>query len=401
LKILWVKVGALWPVDRGGRRRSFEILRELAQRHQVTLATTHGADEDPTGIRHAVPLDELVSMPWDIPKQGTPGFVAALARSWPSELPVDLWRCRVPALAADVTRRLDTGAYDVCIADFLAAAPNVPLAGRTPVVMFAHNVEHQIWQRLASIERRPVRRALLEVEWRKMRRYESQVVARVRRTIAVSEKDRQTLVDRAPAADVRAVPTGVDPAYFKPNGCVKLPTEIVFVGAMDWYPNEDGVAHFVESILPQVRREVPDAHVTVVGRNPSARIRALEPAVQVTGTVDDVRPFLDQAAVVVVPLRVGGGTRLKIFEALSMAKPVVSTTVGAEGLPLEPDEHVVLADEPDAFARAVVALLRDPQRRMALGTAGRRLVETEYGWATVARSFERQLEEVVHASHAS
>jgi glycosyltransferase involved in cell wall biosynthesis len=395
VKILWVKVGSLWPVDRGGRRRSFEILRELAHRHRVTLATTHGEGEDPAGMGGAVPLDELVSLPWSIPKQGTTGFAAALARSWASELPVDLFRCRVPALCDEIERRM--GDHDVVIADFLAAAPNVPLAHRTPVVMFAHNVEHQIWQRLSNVERRPWRRALLEIEWRKMRRYESSVVRRVRRTIAVSEKDRASLQADVPGADVRAVPTGVDPAYFKPNGRPKLPTEIVFVGAMDWYPNEDGVAHFVEQILPQVRREVPEAHVTVVGRNPSDRIKSLEPTIQVTGTVDDVRPFLDQAAVVVVPLRVGGGTRLKIFEALSMAKPVVSTTIGAEGLPLAPGEHVLLADEPDAFAQAVVELLRDPQRRQALGAAGRRLVEAEYGWASVARAFERQLEEVVHA----
>src|SRR6185503_7113005 len=143
----------------------------------------------------------------------------------------------------------------------------------------------------------------------------------------------------------------------------------VFTGSMDWYPNEDGILYFADTILPLIRRECPDAQVTVVGRDPSARLRAAASGrgVRLTGTVEDVRPYMSDAAVYVVPLRVGGGTRLKIFEALAMGKPVVSTTVGAEGLPLVPGKHYLRADEPADFARAVVALLRDPARRRRLG----------------------------------
>jgi len=200
---------------------------------------------------------------------------------------------------------------------------------------------------------------------------------------------------------VSAVPTGVDVDYFAPDGVAEAPDRLVFTGSMDWYPNEDGIAHFIEAVLPRIRRAVPTAALTVVGRNPSARLQALAAAagVEVTGLVDDVRPHMAAAAVYVVPLRVGGGTRLKIFEALSMAKAVVSTTIGAEGLPLTPGQDYLSADDPAAFADAVVALLRDPVRRRAIGAAGRRLVEARYSWSRVVDEFENQCEEAIrHAS---
>src|SRR5262249_11929239 len=161
---------------------------------------------------------------------------------------------------------------------------------------------------------------------------------------------------------------------------------LVFSGSMDWHPNEDAILYFIDTILPRIRRDVPGASLAVVGRNPSARLRAAaeRAGVLVTGTVDDVRPFVREADVYVVPMRAGGGTRLKLFEALALAKPVVSTSIGAEGLALAPGREVLIADAPRDFACAVVSLLRDPQRRRALGLAGRRLVEQRYSWARAA-----------------
>jgi glycosyltransferase involved in cell wall biosynthesis len=165
---------------------------------------------------------------------------------------------------------------------------------------------------------------------------------------------------------------------------------------MDWYPNEDAMVHCAEEILPRVRRHVPDVSLTIVGRNPSERIRALgrQPGIEVTGTVADVRPHIRDASLYVVPLRVGGGTRLKIFEALAMGKPVLSTTVGAEGLGTRPGRHIEIADGPEAFAAGVVALLADTGRRASLGREGRALVEGQYSWAQVTRTFESFLERV-------
>jgi polysaccharide biosynthesis protein PslH len=397
MRILWVKPGGLWPLTAGGRLRSFHIVRELSQRAPITVLTTHGPGEDPQALAAQLPRCEVRSFPHAPPKAGSAAFVPSLLRSWTSPLPVDLWRWRVPGLRGAATSLLEDGAYDVCVADFLTAVPNVPLSGPRPVVLFEHNVEHLIWRRLARIETRPWRRALLEIEWRKMRRAEARACRRVRLTLAVSGEDRERLAEAAPGARVAAIPTGVDLDYFHPNGIAERAASLVFVGSMDWYPNEDGVLHFLEAVLPRVRRAAPGATLTVVGRSPSARVRAASAlaGAEVTGTVDDVRPYVARSAVFVVPLRVGGGTRLKIFEALAQGKSVVSTRIGAEGLPLVPGRHFLQADDPEDFAQAVVALLRDPARRAELGAAGRRLVAERYSWGQVAREFEERLQGVI------
>jgi len=397
-RILWVKVGGLWPLHLGGRLRSFHIVAELSRRHRVTVLTTHGAGDDPRALADRLPqCERVVSFPHASPRRGSPRFAEALARSWLTPLPVDIWRYRVPALRAEVARLVGAGAVDLCVADFLVGAANVPLGGPVPVVLFAHNVEYMIWKRLAEVETRAWRRALLEVEWRKLRRYERRACARARLVVAVSEVDRARLQADAPGARTRSIPTGVDTSFFTPNGVHEAPARLVFTGAMDWYPNEDAILYFIDGILPSIRREVPRVALTVVGRNPSSRLRAAAEAagVRVTGTVEDVRPWVAEATVYVVPLRVGGGTRLKIFEGLAMSKAVVSTTVGAEGLPLVDGTHFVRADAPAAFADAVVSLLRDPFRRKALGMAGRRLVEERYSWTRVAREFEAHCEEAL------
>jgi glycosyltransferase involved in cell wall biosynthesis len=213
--------------------------------------------------------------------------------------------------------------------------------------------------------------------------------------VVVSVPDRALLAELAPSARLRAIPTGVDTGYFSPNGKPEAFGRLVFTGSMDWYPNEDAILYFIETVLPAIRREVPGVSLTVVGHHPTARLRAAASRREVllTGTVDDVRPFVAEAAVYVVPLRIGGGTRLKIFEALAMAKAVVSTSVGAEGLPLIDGEHFLRADEPADFARAVVKLLKQPDSRRRLGLAGRRLVQARYSWAEVARRFESHLAE--------
>jgi glycosyltransferase involved in cell wall biosynthesis len=401
LRILWVKIGGLWPLNMGGRLRSFHTITELARRHRVTVLTTHGPAEDPDGLAHQLEhCERVLSVPFAIPKAGTRRFATALARSWLSPYPADLWKCRVPALRARVHEALAAG-VDVCVADFLVAMPNVPRTTRVPTVLFEHNVEYMIWKRLHEVERRAWRRALLAIEWRKMRRYEARACRQARLAIAVSEADRALLAAGAPDADIRAIPTGVDTSYFHPNGTVEKPATLVFTGSMDWYPNEDAILDFIATTLPEVRRQMPGVSLAVVGRNPSDRLKAAGAVagVQVTGTVPDVRPHVAEAAVYIVPLRVGGGTRLKIFEALAMGKAVVSTTVGAEGLPIVPGEHFLQADGSAEFARAVVGLLKDSGRRHALGLAGRRLVEARYSWEQVGRQFERYCEQIV-SSHA-
>jgi glycosyltransferase involved in cell wall biosynthesis len=400
LRILWVKVGGLWPVNTGGRLRSFHIIDELARYHEVSVLTTHHPAEDGAALAPQLPhCKRVISLPHASAKKNSLRFVGALALSWFSQLPVDLYKSRIAALRREVEQILASGACDLCVADFLFALPNVPLEGKTPVVFFSHNVEYMIWKRLCATETHWLKRAILALEWRKMRRYELAACVRADLTVAVSEEDRLQLAEGAPGTRMFAIPTGVDTTYFQPAAAsLEQAGELVFTGSMDWQPNEDAMLYFMAAILPLVRHAIPGVTLTIVGRNPGLHLRNVAAAagVQVTGTVDDVRPYIARAAVYVVPLRIGGGTRLKIFEALAMGKAVVSTTIGAEGLPLEENVHILRADNPQAFAAGIIALLRDRARSRSLGQAGRRLMEAEYSWARVAADFERYCKAVVN-----
>lgn len=399
LRILWVKVGGLWPLNTGGRLRSYHLIRELSKSHKVTLLTTHGPDQDPEDLTRQLPLcQDIRSLPHTPAKKNSGRFFLALLRSWMTALPVDLYKSRIKALQAEVADRLAAEDFDLIVADFLVAVPNVPLGGDTPVLHFSHNVEYMIWRRLGATEQRWAHKLVLAHEWRKMRRYEVETCRRAALTVAVSEQDRAQLGEGLDHARIRDIATGVDLDYFQPgNRSDEAPREIVFSGSMDWHPNEDAMLFFIEAILPLIRERFPDVTVTVVGRNPTEKLRAAAaPAnVRVTGTVPDVRPCVHGAAVYIVPLRIGGGTRLKIYEALAMGKAVVSTTIGAEGLPLEEGRHIVRADDPVDFANQVMALLDDPARRESLGDAGRELMEERFSWSRVAEEFEGHCREAV------
>ncbi len=398
MRILWVKMGGLWPATTGGRVRSLQLLSHLSRRHSVTLVTTHATGDDPDGlVRRLGDCQRVISVPHALQKFGSAAFPITVARSWFSALPVDLWKWRVPEVRHQVSALLEDASIDLCVADFLVTVSNVPLRGPVPVVLFEHNVEYLIWQRLASLERRPLHRALLELEWRKLRHAEAAACADADLTVAVSEHDRQRLLGLAPRGRLATIPTGVDTSYFRSNGRCEIPSRLVFTGSMDWHPNEDAVIYFSKAILPLIRTVVPDVSFVVVGRHPSRRVWDLAAAtgVVVTGAVDDVRPYIDEAAVYVVPMRGGSGTRLKLFEALAMAKAVVSTSVGAEGLSITPGVEFAVADDPDDFAQTVVSLIQDPDQRRALGQAGRTLVETHHSWEQVARHFENCCETAV------
>lgn len=404
MRLLWVKVGGLWPPNTGGRLRSFHMIKELSQRHQVTLLTTHAPSEDPVALKEQLPsCEQVLSVPFELPKQGSARFAIALMRSWFSAYPVDLWKCRIAPVAKEVKRLIASGSIDLCVADFLAATPNVPFGDGVPIVLFEHNVEHLIWRRMSSHEGRLWRRALLEIESLKMRLYEANACRRANLTLAVSETDRSRLQEVAPSANTAAVPTGVDTTYFTPNGEPADDHSLVFTGSLDWYPNEDAMLYFFDAILPGIKAAVPDLTFTVVGRSPRAPLRAAAEAVGacLTGTVDDVRPYVSRAAVFVVPLRIGSGTRLKIFEALAMGKAVVSTSVGAEGLGLTPGVHFLQADTPAEFASAVILLLRDPARRAAIGNAARHFVEKHYSWPRVTRHFESYCQQLLQPTQPS
>jgi len=229
---------------------------------------------------------------------------------------------------------------------------------------------------------------------------ERKYLAQADHVLTVSDHDREVFSQWLDSSKLSVIPTGVDTVYFRPGAEPEIENSLVFTGSMDWLPNEDGMLYFIKEILPLLREQAPRISLSIVGRNPSTRLNAAisqESNIVATGWVEDIRPFLAQSEVCIVPLRIGGGTRLKIFEAMSMGKAVVSTSIGAEGLPVADGEHILLADDPAAFARSVVSLLRDDSRRRRIGVAARKLVEENYSWRQVARVFSDALRGVAAA----
>lgn len=392
LHILWIKTELLHPVTVGGRIRTFNMLRELRRRHHVTyLALDDGTGDPDAAERASEYAHELIRIRVRPARRGSLRFAAGVAGSLLSPLPYVVWRARSSALARALEERVARGDIDVVVCDFIFPSENVPNGLRTPIVLFQHNVEAAIWRRHAEVRTNPLARAFFRAQWRRMHRFEAAQCRRFDQVIAVSEHDKKTMRDEYQASHVAAVPTGVDTDYFSPAPAApRRPNSLVFTGAMDWLPNEDAMSYFVETILPIVHRELPDTHLTIVGRNPSARVRALAEqhrGVTVTGSVPDVRPYLDAASAFIVPLRIGGGTRLKIFEALAMDLPVISTPVGAEGLDTVHGETIVLAESATEFAAAVVQLLRNPAEGRALGCRGGEFVRSRFDWAPVADVF--------------
>ena len=392
LHILWIKTELLHPVDKGGRIRTYNMLRELRRTHRITYLTLDDGDAGRDALERAGEYaSELVRVPFRTRPKRSAGFYAELLGNLASPLPYAIAKYRSPGLTRRLEALVAAADVDVVVCDFLAPSLNVPDGLAAPTVLFQHNVEAVIWERHAEMAGNPLARAYMAEQWRRMRAFEGSECRRFDHVVAVSEQDRATFARDYGATRVSAVPTGVDTVYFSPTGRVEhAPRELVFTGSMDWLPNEDAILHFADAVLPLVRRRLPDVTLTVVGRNPTPKLLALaerERAVTVTGTVPDVRPYLERAAAFVVPIRIGGGTRLKIYEAMAMGKAVVSTAVGAEGLPVTSGSDVLLADDPRSFAEALVSLLESPEMAAQLGHRAQEWVRAEFGWGRVAQRF--------------
>ena len=394
MRILWVKHGKLLPVDAGGKIRTYNILRHLASRHDVTLVSSYSGKQTPeyeNELRQHFTKSIVVGTgaPEDsdgILKQG----VHYIARAG-SPIPYAISKFTSREVRQIVKRKLDTREFDVAVCDFLAASLNFPERLNTPTVLFQHNVEASIWLRQAECEQHWLKKVVFTMEAAKMRRYETAAIKRFHHVVAVSEIDRKLMVGVDPQR-ITVVPTGVDLREFRAaENSPAVGHDVLFLGAMDWEANVDAVNYFCEKIWPRVLSDVPDAKFRIVGRNPHPSVKKLtSDSVEVTGTVPSVIEYLRTAAVVVVPLRIGGGTRLKIYEAMAMGKAVVSTAIGAEGLDVHDGQDIILSEDPEDFARQTIGLLDDEAARERLGKAAIQTA-SKYDWSVIADRFEKVL----------
>lgn len=394
MKILWVSPFFLHPTDRGGQIRTLGTLKELHKRHDIHFAALNDPLNTEGPRRSGEYSSQHTAVAHAAPKRGSIGMLPQLAGSIASRVPLAISRYASPRLEQQVQALIASEGFDCIVCDFLAAAPNLPDLGQC--VLFQHNVETTIWQRHVERAGSPLKKRFFSMQAKKMEAYEGSVCRESKYVIAVSDIDAARMRRMFGIDHARSVPTGVDLEYFRAPGDSPSSSDIVFCGSMDWLPNVDAVEHFLREMLPLIRRQRPETTVTIAGRSPDARIRMAAEGlagVTITGSVPDMRPYLWGSRISIVPIRIGGGTRLKIYECMAAGLPVVSTTVGAEGLSYTAGEDILIADSPMDFASACVRLLSDEDARRSIAGHALRLVESRFSWAAVTADFELILEE--------
>jgi sugar transferase (PEP-CTERM/EpsH1 system associated) len=398
MKILWVKAGGLVPLNTGGKIRSYHILKELARKHDITLYTYYG--EHPNDEHHHLEhlFARVVPRPLRIAAPRSFSDYTNYALHFFSSYPHTMSRYYRAEISQEVRRLAQSENYDVMVCDFLHPARVIPWDVSCPKILFTHNIEAAIYRRHYETATNPMWKIAAWREYRLTSLIEQRYLEQADHVLTVSDADRESFSRHIDSDKITTVPTGVDVEYFQPASEASHPDTLVFTGSMDWLPNEDAMLYFSKDILPRIRSQVPDVSALIVGRRPSPKLQALvasDRKIHITGEVADVRPYVRQGTVFIVPLRIGGGTRLKIFEAMAMAKAVVSTSIGAEGLPVKDGANILIADSPEGFAQGVARLLQDPVERNRLGTAARQFVEQAYSWTAVVNQFESVLTSLV------
>jgi glycosyltransferase involved in cell wall biosynthesis len=409
LRILWLSHFVPYPPKGGNLQRSYNLIAQLGRRHEVHLLAirpkppaTPEADT-PTAapaLRAHCASVELI----DHTAATSTGTMARLAGGGlltATPLTVSLFRSaetrrRLAALRARVP-------FDVVHFDSISLAEYVDLVGDTPTAMTHHGAEAFMIRRRIRNEPSLGRKAFFGLEWLMLDRSERRTLPRVGINIVVSDLDRQLLAARVRGARYAVVENGVDVDYFQPQPPTESRT-VIFAGRLDQYSNRDAILHFMAATWPLVQARYPDATIRIIGLNPPAHLRTLaaaDPRIQVLGFVDDIRPHFAASAVAICPIRDGGGTRVKVLDALAQGRPLVATSIGCEGLDVEPDRHVLIGDTPELFAAQIGRLFDDPLLRERLARHGRQQIEARYTWSALGARLAGELEAVAAARTAA
>lgn len=398
MRILLLTPQRPYPPHQGTTLRNFNLIKELSKRHTVCLLTFLEADQNPLDPGSLAELCEWIEL-LPAPQRS---MSVRLKQMVTSRRPDMSWRLWSPELNERLAARLQAETFDVVEIEGIEMAPylaTLEAARPKPFIIYdAHNAEWILQKRacltdLKNLARWPAA-AYSWVQWRRLRHYERNLMQRADHTIAMSAQDKVALRDLRFDAPITVIPNGVDLAAYSRFSGTPIFHDLLFTGKMDFRPNIDAVLWFGQQVLPLIQAERPGTTFAVVGQRPHPRLDVLrgKPGVTITGFVADVRPYIAGAAVYVAPLRVGGGTRLKLLEAMTMGKAIVSTTLGAEGFPIGDGQELVLADEPAAFAQKVIDLLDNPGFRRDLGNRGQAFAYANYGWDTLVPQLEKVYE---------
>lgn len=387
MKLLWFSHFVPYPPAGGSHQRSFHLLRHVARACDTTLVAFNLRNEPAADLAgYAEELRRYCRQVefWEMPVRWRgPRWWSLLAASALNDTPFvcrAFWSRR---LEQRFRALLDAQPWTLLHFDSPDLGLYAAVSAGFRKVLTHHNCESAMAERRAENEREPVRRVFLRRQARKLAALEREVCPQFEVNLAVSPEDAQLLAERSPECHIHVVENGTDTDYFRPAAGSPEPDTLVFCGSLDWYPNVSGLEFFAERIWPQIIQARPGVRMRMVGRNPAPSLRRWaerDARVELIANPPDVRPAVSASSVFICPIRDGGGTRLKILDALAMGKPVVTTRIGCEGLGVEPGRDLLLADSPEEFARATLALLGDRELCRRLGQAGRRLAEAAYDW---------------------
>jgi sugar transferase (PEP-CTERM/EpsH1 system associated) len=391
MRILFLTPQLPYPPQKGTALRNWGLIQGLAERHRVSLLSFRAPGRK---TELAPPLTNACERIRTVP-QPERSRLGRLRDMLGTRQPDMALRLASTAYDQHLRTWLHEETFDVVQIEGIELAPYLDTiettAGDALIVFDDHNCEYLLQQRtfltdLYSPVRWPAA-AYSYVQWHRLSRYEAKVCRRADEVLAVSEADAEALQGLVPNLTVTVVPNGIDTQAYEPtaSGEGSLENTLVFTGTMDFRPNVDAVLWFARRVFPTIQSEVPDVRFVVVGQRPHQRLDPLrkDPAITLTGWVEDVRPYFDRATIYVAPLRMGGGTRLKLLEAMAMGTPIVATSLGAEGYPVESGHELILADTPETFAEAVISLLRSEERRAELRLTARAFVEEQYDWRAI------------------
>lgn len=390
-QVLFLSQIVPYPPHGGVLQRGYNLIRELGREVSIHLLAFVHPDVLPNDAtvedsrvelqKHCAAVEYFPLWPKTSPAHRMVGLAAAAF----SSMPFSVLAHRSLAFRRRVSELIATNDFDVIHVDTIALAQFLDRQWQIPTVLTHHNIESQLMERRAGAESGLLARLYLRREARKLLAFEAEMSRTFDVNVFVSKIDEQTLTRKIPGLQTAIVPNGVDVEYFTPSQGKDLPA-LIYTGGMNMFANRDAVMFFLSEIWPLIRKQVPEVRFFAVGQDPPKELLDLasrDSHVVVTGYVNDVRPLVRDASVYVVPLRVGGGTRLKVLDAMAMGKAMVSTSIGCEGLDVRSDQHLLVADSPDLFAEKTVRLLQDPSRRETLGRAARELVERRYSWRTI------------------
>lgn len=382
------------PPTFGGAIRIYHILRHLSKNHDVTVAGFGNFGNNKAFFKAFPDLQgntHFISNPWRLKFRKLFQLYSLISAK-------NYWHLAVAT--NEMQRQLD---QLVTQQDFDVVQAEFPTMGYFDIksnalkVLDAHNVEYDNFRRMTKLKGNPIRQYYYQREYEKLYDEELRVCRKQDAIFTTSERDKRLFDKDIPEVPKFVIPNGVEIDYFYPSDQKPEPHSLVFVGSIGYVPNHDGVIFFLDKILPLIRKQIPDIKVYIVGKDPPKEIRQKAGEnVIITGFVEDVRPYVWKSSVYIVPLRMGGGTRLKVLEALAMRKPLVTTSIGCEGIDLTHKEQALIVDEPEKFSESVVQLLKDKKLRHKLSYSGYELVRKKYAWDVIGNHLESAYSELIN-----